>query len=40
MAQIARRHVPHAGSELETLDGMLQYYQETLLVKIDGRTGR
>jgi hypothetical protein len=36
MAKIARHHVPHATSELETLDGILQYCQETLLVKIDG----
>jgi uncharacterized damage-inducible protein DinB len=36
MSKIARRHVAHAVSELETLDGMLQYCQETLLVKIDG----
>jgi hypothetical protein len=49
MAQIARRDVPHAASELETLDGILQYCQETsrhnghadiLCELIDGRTGR
>src|SRR5262245_50006341 len=31
-----RRKVPHAAAELETLDALLQYCQETLLVKIDG----
>ena len=36
MSKSARRHVAHAVSELETLDGMLQYCQQTLLVKIDG----
>jgi uncharacterized damage-inducible protein DinB len=36
MPTATRRDVPHAGSELETLDVLLQYCQETLLVKIDG----
>jgi uncharacterized damage-inducible protein DinB len=36
MTHIARRDVPHTASELETLDALLQYCQETLLVKIDG----
>jgi len=31
-----RREVPHAAAELETLDALLQYCQETLLAKIDG----
>jgi uncharacterized damage-inducible protein DinB len=35
MPTATRREVPHAGSELETLDALLQYCQETLLVKID-----
>jgi hypothetical protein len=39
MAHIARRDVPHAAPELETLDAHLQYCQETLLVKIDGLGG-
>jgi uncharacterized damage-inducible protein DinB len=33
---ISRREVPSAASELETLDALLQYCQETLLLKIDG----
>jgi len=36
MPSTTRREVPHAGSELETLDALLQYCQETLLVKMDG----
>ena len=36
MPSTTRREVPHAGSELETLDALLQYCQETLLVKING----
>ena len=35
MPTATRREVRHAGSELETLDALLQYCQETLLVKID-----
>ena len=31
-----RREVPYVATELETLDALLQYCQETLLVKVDG----
>jgi hypothetical protein len=34
MPSTTRREVPHAGSELETLDALLQYCQETLLIKV------
>jgi uncharacterized damage-inducible protein DinB len=36
MPASTRREVPHAAPELETLDALLQYCQETLLTKIDG----
>ena len=38
MPSTTRREVPHAGSEGETLDALLQYCQDTLLVKIAGRS--
>ena len=36
MPTATRREVPYAAPELETLDALLQYCQETLLAKIDG----
>jgi uncharacterized damage-inducible protein DinB len=36
MPGTARRAVPQTATELETLDALLRYCQETLLVKLDG----
>ena len=36
MSVTTRRDVPHATTELETLDALLQYCQETVLVKLTG----
>lgn len=36
MPALTRRDVPHAAAELETLDALLQYCQETVLTKIEG----
>jgi uncharacterized damage-inducible protein DinB len=36
MPDTTRRDVPHAAAELETLDALLQYCQETLVTKLEG----